>query len=69
MEKKTPQFDAIEVDVRTLETPYLARQLLDCLSGKSTRGYSAVEFRRERSSSLDLNGNMKMQGLDRSEPQ
>ena len=45
---------AIKFDVRTLRLPYLARQLSDCLSGKSTRGYPAVEFRRRdlRSKSL-----------------
>ena len=37
---------AIKFDVRTLRFPYLARQLSDCLSGKSTRGVTAVEFSR-----------------------
>jgi hypothetical protein len=36
--EKMSWLDAIKLNVRTPEIPYLARQLLDCLSDKSTRG-------------------------------
>ena len=45
VKKKTPDLDAIELAVGLLRNlPNLARQLSDCLSGKSTRGMPGSRF-------------------------